>query len=366
MALQGDLSSFALPDVLRLLAGTAKSGCLEISAAATTGEVWLRDGGVVGGAISTSPHALSPADVVFELLRLPEGSFVFDEGEEIDDVDVTSVEDTLNAAEALVSDWIDVESVVPSMDAWITFAPDIDDEITVSTDQWRALAILGNGGSVRDLADSMELTDLTASRLVKGLVEGGMALLRADDGYADGTELDDRPFATDAYSPADEIDDHDDHDDHDDLDVLRADDRPVMLESNDDALLPEPLPGEGVSYGVEGMVTGHVDGRGFDAVDHESPYEHLAPEAGYAAGAPEATDPWAALDDDTDAEEHPGDAEFHDVPRHDFHGQTQSRPVADSLQPEAPAAVPEPAAADPEVGDDDRGSLLKFLSSVQP
>ena len=355
MALQGDLSSFALPDVLRLLAGTAKSGCLEISAAATTGEVWLRDGGVVGGAISTSPHALSPADVVFELLRLPEGSFVFDEGEEIDDVDVTSVEDTLNAAEALVSDWIDVESVVPSMDAWITFAPDVDDEITVSTDQWRALATIGNGGSVRDLADSMELTDLTASRLVKGLVEGGMALLRADDGNGDATELDDSPFAADTHRPAD--DRYDDGDDHDDLDVLRADDRPVMLESNDDALLPEPLPGEGVSYGVEGMVTGHVDGRGFDAVDHESPYEHLAPEA---------TDPWAALDDDADAREHPGDDDFHDVPRHDFHGQAQPAPAADSLQPEAEPAAAEPASNEPEVGDDDRGSLLKFLSSVQP
>src|SRR3954466_6067627 len=95
VALQGDLSSFTLPDVLRLLAGTGKSGSLEVSSPPATGEVWLREGGVVGGMVSTAPHAVRPADVVLEQLRLDGGTFVFDDNEDIDDGEATSVTDTL-------------------------------------------------------------------------------------------------------------------------------------------------------------------------------------------------------------------------------------------------------------------------------
>ena len=63
MALQGDLSSFALPDVLRLLASTGKSGCLEVSTSPGTGEIWMYEGRIVGGAVSSASHAVEPADV---------------------------------------------------------------------------------------------------------------------------------------------------------------------------------------------------------------------------------------------------------------------------------------------------------------
>lgn len=42
MALQGDLDSFALPDVLRLLSTTTKGGRLAVASRIGSGEVWLR------------------------------------------------------------------------------------------------------------------------------------------------------------------------------------------------------------------------------------------------------------------------------------------------------------------------------------
>ncbi len=82
MALQGTLDTFALPDVLRLLAATTKTGRLQITGDRGTGEVWLDHGSVVGG----TAQALTPttADVVFELLRQGQGSFEFVAGDASD------------------------------------------------------------------------------------------------------------------------------------------------------------------------------------------------------------------------------------------------------------------------------------------
>ncbi|MGH2685947.1 MAG: DUF4388 domain-containing protein, partial [Actinomycetota bacterium] len=50
MALQGTLDTFALPDVLRLLASTAKSGCLRVRGSRGEGEIWFESGAVVAAA----------------------------------------------------------------------------------------------------------------------------------------------------------------------------------------------------------------------------------------------------------------------------------------------------------------------------
>ena len=139
MALQGDLKSFALPDVLRLIAGAGKSGHLEVAGAGGSGAVLLRKGSISSAAVSTAPRADDPADVLFELLRFEDGSFTFDEGQ-VDDKGLgADVESTIVEAEALVGEWVEIEAVVPSMEAWISLAPEVEaDEITVTARAWRA------------------------------------------------------------------------------------------------------------------------------------------------------------------------------------------------------------------------------------
>ena len=160
MALQGDLNSFALPDVLRLLSGTAKSGRLEVAGDNGAGEVYLQGGAILSATVTTAPHAGGPADVRYEMLRFDGGSFVFEEGEQSGTGAHLDVEDAISEAEALVAEWADVETVVPSMKAWLALAPEIDEDLRVTPHQWRALAAIGGGGNVRDLAGALELTDL--------------------------------------------------------------------------------------------------------------------------------------------------------------------------------------------------------------
>lgn len=359
MALQGDLSSFALPDVLRLLAGTGKSGRLEVAGSAGGGEVLLNEGAIVSGSVTTAPHAFEASDVLFELLRFDGGAFVFDEGDQPGGGEPTEVEAAITAAEALIQEWAEVEQVVPSMQAWISLSPEIgDDGLHVSAQQWRALAAVGGGGNARDLAVALELTDLATCRQVMELAAAELVTIRPTHGYS-------RPEAEasvhDGYQPLDDFERFEQFEPADDarmtdLEDLVAEDRPVVMEDREDALLPEPLPGEGVAYEGE-TITGVVDGRTFGTMDLDpppAPHTDLdaspADEALVGAGDADPFSPEGATDgfaSETSAEE----------PR------SFEQEIAAELTAMA-AEQPEPVPAEPV--DEERDSLLKFLSSVKP
>ncbi|HUS62064.1 MAG TPA: DUF4388 domain-containing protein, partial [Acidimicrobiales bacterium] len=65
VALQGTLDTFALPDVLRLLAATRKTGRVHVTGPRGTGSVWV-DAGAVGAIDApNAPHATEPIDALF-------------------------------------------------------------------------------------------------------------------------------------------------------------------------------------------------------------------------------------------------------------------------------------------------------------
>lgn len=379
MALQGDLQSFALTDVLRLLAGTAKSGRLAVTGDDRTGDLWLDGGRIVGGEVSSAPHATAVVDVVFELLRFDGGTFAFhDDDQPTDTSEATDVDDAIGRAEALLEEWAEVEAVVPSMDSWVTFAPEIDGpETTVSADHWRVLATLGAGLTVSELGQHFEQTDLAASRQVKGLVESGLVIL--GDAPSGRPERITDPVPAAAPEPSAE---------RDDLSVLRADDGPVVIETSEDALLPEPLPSESTTFAGELDDLAAVDGRSDELGDDEAEHD---------GGEPHATDSQvsetaAAFDPDADVahgiefgEPDPPVTRFDGVPDPSGSDPSASEPfgAADDFFGTAGAdgGSPEEADADPlastpstaagggsaDGGDDpDRGALLDFLSSVKP
>ncbi|MCB0960611.1 MAG: DUF4388 domain-containing protein [Acidimicrobiales bacterium] len=369
MALQGDLKSFALPDVLRLLAGTGKSGVLEVAGPGVSGELALCEGAIVRGGVSSAPHAEQASDVLFELLRLDDGGFAFAEGDQPGEDVATDVESALAAAEALVAEWADVETVVPSMDAWISLVADAgEDGVHLSADQWRAVAAIGGGGNARDLADALGTTDLAACRVVKDLAELELVDIRlshaavapaGDDATFEPLGHHEVPDGVGGYGDGDAYDGVDAYDAFDALDGpamteledLVVEDRPVVLEESEDALLPEPLPGEGVAYDGSDL-TGVVDGR------HASPADASLP-----APPDDAAGAFAAFDDLTGALE----------PEAGYDHEAAMQEGIGGADPFSPAEVPDASAGetsaepDPEAAsDDERGSLLKFLSTVKP
>ncbi len=179
VALQGTIETFALPDVLRLLSSTKKTGCLRLDGSRGTGSLWFVDGAVVAGEASSAPLAGDSGEVLFELLRFESGDFVFDADITTDDAGAPAeVEPLLGAAEKMLEEWKEIAAVVPSLDHWVALAPELaTDEVTISADRWRTLAKVGGGTPVGVLGEQLELGELPVSRAVKELVELGLVVI---------------------------------------------------------------------------------------------------------------------------------------------------------------------------------------------
>ena len=78
VALQGSIDTFALDDVLRLVASTAKTGRLTLHGSRGSGELLVRDGQILDGTVTTDEHVGDLTELVFELLRFEDGEFEFD------------------------------------------------------------------------------------------------------------------------------------------------------------------------------------------------------------------------------------------------------------------------------------------------
>jgi hypothetical protein len=176
VALQGTLDTFALPDVLRLLAATKKTGRLRITGGRGTGSVWVSSGEVEAIEATHAPHASGPVDALFELLRFEDGAFTFDaEATHDDPGPATDVEILLAHAESLLAEWRDIEAVVPSMDAWVTLRQKLPmPEIALDQDRWTTIVAIGAGATVRRVGDELCLAELPISRAVKELAEVGL------------------------------------------------------------------------------------------------------------------------------------------------------------------------------------------------
>jgi hypothetical protein len=161
----------------------------------------------------------------------------------------------------------------------------------------------------------------------------------------------------------------------DDLSVLRADDGPVVIETSEDALLPEPLPGAGTSFEGELDDLAAVDGRTSDPADatDELGSHGFDPDAEVAHGIEfgEPDPPVTHFDDgldQADSADQAGSEPFGAAD--DFFGEAGSE-SASTEETDADPLVSTPSTdADGGSGDEgddpDRGALLDFLSSVKP
>jgi hypothetical protein len=178
VALQGTIETFALPDVLRLLASTKKSGDLRLSGDRGAGALAVADGAIVGSSASGAPHAQGPTDVVFELLRYETGEFVFEDGTPSGDDSPSDVEPILADAEKLLGEWREIEAVIPSGSAWVALAADLpDDEVAIDRHRWGAVVAIGSGVTVDGLGETLSLGELPVARLVKDLSEAKLVTI---------------------------------------------------------------------------------------------------------------------------------------------------------------------------------------------
>lgn len=177
MALSGTLETFSLPDVLRLLSSTKKTGLLALDGDRGQGRIWVRDGAIVA---ADADRALNEhiEGVAFELLRFADAEFEFETGAETStDGSSHDVEDVLAEAELRLAEWREIEAVVPSLDVCVRMVEHIDADRTVTADQWRILAKVGTGADGHALAGQLEQGEYDVCRQLRDLVQDGMVEL---------------------------------------------------------------------------------------------------------------------------------------------------------------------------------------------
>jgi len=186
VALQGTIDTFASADVLRLLGSTAKTGRMILEGDRGRGEILLVEGTVKGLALGENgafdEHPLDEA--MFELLRFEVGDFVFDANESARDHqgEGWEVESLLASAGAMISEWGEIEQVVPSDRAWLSLTSELlATEVTIDAARWRLVAMIGSGLPVAVLADALGATELVRRDRSLGLRRGRRRRRRCAD-----------------------------------------------------------------------------------------------------------------------------------------------------------------------------------------
>jgi hypothetical protein len=170
--LQGSLENFALDEVLGLLAGTSKTGKLEIAGNRGTGVLAFNSGHLVDASASYTANGTGLEDVMFELLRYDDGTFSFNTGETPAGDSPENVASVLAAAESRLRDWRSIEGVVPSLKHQVAPCPELPtDEITITKAEWAALRVIASGCQVSAVCDKLDLGEVEGSRQIKNLAE---------------------------------------------------------------------------------------------------------------------------------------------------------------------------------------------------
>ncbi len=181
MALQGTIDAFPLTDVLQLLSSSTRSGRLMLDGDRGHADLWLDEGSVVGG--DTATPSDSAAQLVFEMLRFTDGAFVFDgpiapDAVPSHSVVPTTLDDCLVEAASLLEEWSRIEAVLPSRRHAIRLAAELpESSITVSADEWRLLAMLGEESTAARLAERLGSGEFDTSALIVAMVERSMLVI---------------------------------------------------------------------------------------------------------------------------------------------------------------------------------------------
>ena len=180
MSLQGTLETFALPDVLVLLSSTKKDGELRVNGGRTDGQVWLDKGQIVHARIGSTE--VKPVDAIFELLRLQEGTFNFENDSAAPKSDdPQAIDGVLADAQVRLGEWNEIAKVVPHLDAVVDMATDApSDEVIITRDQWSMLRRVAGGRSVNDLMVALGQSEFDTCKTVKELVDSRLASIDVD------------------------------------------------------------------------------------------------------------------------------------------------------------------------------------------
>lgn len=181
MALNGTTDLFPLVDVLRFLASTGKTGCLDFAANGGSGTVMFTAGSVVAITTSAPLPGAEPTERLFSLLRMGEGEFSFEAGQ-VPAGTPTTVDRLLHDANNLLERWPALAAVVPSLDAEIALQPQAPgNSVTLTSEQWAMIVQIGAGATAATLGDHLQIGEFVLSQALSELNDAGLITIESPE-----------------------------------------------------------------------------------------------------------------------------------------------------------------------------------------
>jgi hypothetical protein len=187
VSLEGSLQTVALPEVLHLLADNAKSGELRVTGSRAVGRLWFEAGELSGFQSGRCKHAI---DALFDLLRMEHGDFTFQSGvvrpEEAgrpsEDARCVDIRPLIEQGEARLVEWVDIVAVVPSLAHRVELVAEAPDGgVVLDGSQWSMVVAIGEGRSVQQVLDRLDLPEFDGCKALKGLADERIAHVVAQE-----------------------------------------------------------------------------------------------------------------------------------------------------------------------------------------
>jgi hypothetical protein len=171
-AFSGNLSQFKLLDILRLLHMSNRSGLLEVvHDDGRFAEIYFVNGQIV--------HALYEVyigeEAVYSLFSWADGTFRF-QSDEITDEQTTmlTTEDILAESVTIAADWETVRRVISSRNAIFRLSARPNREFSLRSEDWAVLREIDGEKTVAEVADAIQLDELSTSRIIVRLSDLGL------------------------------------------------------------------------------------------------------------------------------------------------------------------------------------------------
>ncbi len=201
--MQGDLSEYALPDLLMFLQGMRKHGQLIVEHAHTriSAGVFFDRGEVV--------HAYCPpregVPAIHQLLRWEEGRFAFLKGathrERTIDIDLHNL--LLDGLRQIDEQKV-IEERLPPTNTVLHVQRDSTavEDVRLTQGEWRLLSLINGRRSLQEIIEMSGREEMDSQRLVYSLISSGLILTNHDDSYLAAIIAERIPAAAAAHTRA--------------------------------------------------------------------------------------------------------------------------------------------------------------------
>jgi hypothetical protein len=170
--LGGDLAQVPLADILRMLVAGRQTGLLHLSDGVSTGELYMQEGELV--------HAVTGGQAgegaVYALMAWQRGTFRFSVGTAAPENSIAMpTGELLEKGSGHAAEWREIKRTIPSADMVFRLSGSGSASVvSLEPEEWQVLAKVNGERDVSDIVEALRWDELTVSRVLLGLVTGGL------------------------------------------------------------------------------------------------------------------------------------------------------------------------------------------------